>query len=48
MSTQLAALGVLLAAGHPLAFAWLALVQAALIVLALLPHRLPTQQEAPQ
>jgi len=48
MSTQLAALGVLLAAGHPLAFAWLALGQVAVIVLVLLPHRLPTQQEAPQ
>jgi phosphatidylglycerophosphate synthase len=48
MSTQLAGLGLLLAVGHPLAFAWLALIQAALIVLALLPQRLSTQQEAPQ
>jgi phosphatidylglycerophosphate synthase len=48
MSTQLAAFGVLLAAGHPLAFAWLALAQVAAIVLVLLPQRLPNQQEAPQ
>jgi archaetidylinositol phosphate synthase len=48
MSTQLAGFGLLLAAGHPLAFAWLALGQVAVIVLVLLPHRLSTQQEAPQ
>jgi phosphatidylglycerophosphate synthase len=48
MSTQLAAFGVLLAAGHPLVFAWLALAEVAVIVPALLPQRLPTQQEAPQ
>lgn len=48
MSTQLAAFGVLLAVGHPLVFAWLALAELAVIVLALLPQRLPTQQEAPQ
>jgi archaetidylinositol phosphate synthase len=48
MSTQLAVFGVLLAAGHPLVFAWLALAQVAVIALALLPQRLPTQQEARQ
>ena len=48
MSTQLAAFGVLLAAGHPLVFAWLALAQVAVIGAVLLPQRLPTQQEAPQ
>ena len=48
MSTQLAVCGVLLAAGEPLVFAWLALAEFAVIALALLPQRLPTQQEAPQ
>ena len=48
MSTQLAAFGVLLAAGDPIVFAWLALAQLGVIALALLPQRLPTQQEAPQ
>jgi archaetidylinositol phosphate synthase len=48
MSTQLAAFGVLLAAGQPLAFAWLTLAEAAVIALVLLPQRLPTRQEAPQ
>ena len=48
MSTQLAAFGVLLAAGHPLVFAWLVLAQVAVVFLALLPQRLPTRQEAPQ
>jgi phosphatidylglycerophosphate synthase len=45
MSTQLAAFGVLLAAGHPLAFAWLAVAEAAAITLALLPRRAPSRQE---
>jgi phosphatidylglycerophosphate synthase len=45
MSTQLAAFGLLLALGHPLAFAWLAIAQAALIALALLPRRMPQRQE---
>ena len=45
MSTQLAAFGVLLALGHPLAYAWLALAQAALIGLALLPRRAPWRRE---
>ena len=45
MSTQLAAFGLLLALGHPLAYAWLALVQVALIGLALLPRRTPRRRE---
>ena len=45
MSTQLAAFGLLMALGHPLAFAWLALAQVAVIALALLPRRAPRQQE---
>jgi phosphatidylglycerophosphate synthase len=48
MSTQLAAFGVLLAVGHPLVFAWLALAEVVVIAFALLPQRLPTRQEAPQ
>src|SRR4029077_1697654 len=48
MSTQLAAFGVLLAAGQPLAFAWLVLAEALVIALVLLPQRLPTRQEAPE
>jgi len=47
MSTQLATFGVLLALGHPLAFAWLALAQVAAIAVALLPRRIPRQQEEP-
>ena len=45
MSTQLAAFGLLIAVGHPLAFAWVALVQVAAIALALLPRRAPSRQE---
>ena len=45
MSTQLAAFGLLMALGHPLAFAWLALAQMAVIALALLPRRAPERQE---
>jgi phosphatidylglycerophosphate synthase len=45
MSTQLAAFGLLLALGHPLAFAWLALAEATAITLALLPRRMPRQRE---
>jgi archaetidylinositol phosphate synthase len=45
MSTQLAAFGLLMALGHPLAFAWLALAQVAVISLALLPRRAPAGQE---
>jgi phosphatidylglycerophosphate synthase len=47
MSTQLAAFGLLLALGHPLAFALLALAEAAAIALALLPRRIPSGQEEP-
>jgi archaetidylinositol phosphate synthase len=46
MSTQLAAFGLLIAFGHPLAFAWLALVEVVLIVLALLPRRAPQEEVA--
>jgi phosphatidylglycerophosphate synthase len=45
MSTQLAAFGLLMALGHPLAFAWLALAQLAVIALALVPRRAPARQE---
>jgi phosphatidylglycerophosphate synthase len=45
MSTQLAVAGLLLALGHPLAFAWVALAEAALITLALVPRRVPRRQE---
>jgi phosphatidylglycerophosphate synthase len=45
MSTQLAAFGLLIALGHPLAFAWLALAEAAVIALALLPRRVFRRQE---
>jgi len=45
MSTQLAAFGLLLALGHPLAYAWVALAEVALIALALVPRRMPRQQE---
>jgi len=46
MSTQLAAFGLLMALGHPLAFAWLALGEVALIALALLPRRAPQEEVA--
>jgi phosphatidylglycerophosphate synthase len=45
MSTQLAAFGLLIALGHPIAFAWLALAEVVVIALALLPRRAPRQQE---
>jgi archaetidylinositol phosphate synthase len=45
MSTQLAAFGLLIALGHPLAFAWVALAEVALIALAILPRRVPRRQE---
>ena len=45
MSTQLAAFGLLTALGHPVAFASLALAEAAVISLALLPRRVPRRQE---
>jgi phosphatidylglycerophosphate synthase len=46
MSTQLAAFGLLMALGYPLAFAWLALAQVAVIAVALLPRRVPQQEVA--
>jgi phosphatidylglycerophosphate synthase len=46
MSTQLAAFGLVMALGHPLAFAWLALAQVAVIALALVPRRVPQQEVA--
>jgi phosphatidylglycerophosphate synthase len=46
MSTQLAAFGLLMALGHPLAFAWLALAELAVIALALLPRRVPQEEVA--
>ncbi len=45
MSTQLAAFGLLLALGHPIGFAWLALAEVAVIALVLLPRRAPRRQE---
>jgi archaetidylinositol phosphate synthase len=45
MSTQLAAFGLLIAIRHPIAFAWLALAEVAVITLALLPRRAPRRQE---
>jgi phosphatidylglycerophosphate synthase len=45
MSTQLAAFGLLIALGHPLAFAWLALAEVAVIALVVLPRRAPRRQE---
>jgi phosphatidylglycerophosphate synthase len=47
MSTQLAAFGLLMALGHPVAFAWVALAEVAAVALALLPRRIPSQQEEP-
>jgi archaetidylinositol phosphate synthase len=45
MSTQLAAFGVLIAVGHPAAFAWIALAEVCAIALALLPRRAARRQE---
>ena len=45
MSTQLGVFGLLIALGHPLAFAWLALAQLVVIALAVLPRRVPRHQE---
>ena len=45
MSTQLAAFGLLMALGYPLAFAWVALAEAVVIAIALLPRRAPMTQE---
>ena len=46
MSTQLAAFGLVMALGHPLAFAWLALAELVVITLALLPRRVPQEEIA--
>jgi phosphatidylglycerophosphate synthase len=46
MSTQLAALGVCLVFGAPLVFAWIAVGEAAVITLALLPQRAPIKKAA--
>ena len=46
MSTQLAAFGLLMALGHPLAFAWLALAELVVVALALLPRRVPQEEVA--
>jgi archaetidylinositol phosphate synthase len=45
MSTQLAAFGLLIAVGHPLAFVWVAVAEVAVIALALLPRRASSRQE---
>jgi len=45
MSTQLAAFGLLIALGHPIAFAWLAVAEVAVVALALLSRRVPSTQE---
>jgi len=45
MSTQLAVFGVLIAVGHPAAFAWIALAEVCAIALALVPRRAPRRQE---
>ena len=45
MSTQLAAFGLLMALGHPLAFAWLALAEAVVTAIAVLPRRAPSRRE---
>ncbi len=46
MSTQLSAFGLLIALGHPIAFAWLALAEVAAIAFALLPRRVPQEEVA--
>jgi archaetidylinositol phosphate synthase len=45
MSTQLAVFGVLLAVGRPLAFAWLALGEAAAVGVVLLPRRVRLRRQ---
>jgi phosphatidylglycerophosphate synthase len=45
MSTQLAAFGLVMALGHPIAFAWIALAEVAAIALVLLPRRMPRRHE---
>jgi archaetidylinositol phosphate synthase len=46
MSTQLAVLGICLVLGAPLVFAWIAVGEAAVITLALLPQRTPIEEIA--
>ncbi len=46
MSSQLAVLGVFVALGHPLGFAWLAVAELAVITLAVLPQRSPLEKTA--
>jgi archaetidylinositol phosphate synthase len=45
MSTQLAAFGLFVALGHPLTFAWLALAELGVVVVALLPARAAVAEE---
>jgi phosphatidylglycerophosphate synthase len=45
LSSQLAVFGLLLALGHPLVFAWLALAELVAIAVALLPDRVPGGRE---
>jgi phosphatidylglycerophosphate synthase len=45
MSTQLGLFGIVIALGHPAAFAWIALAEVCAIALALLPRRVPRRQE---
>jgi heme exporter protein D len=37
--------GLLLALGHPLVFAWLAVAEVAVVALVVLPQRVPPRQE---
>jgi archaetidylinositol phosphate synthase len=46
MSTQLAAFGLLMAFGRPLAFAWFAVAEVVVIALVLVPRRVPHQEVA--
>lgn len=48
LSTQLAVVGLLLALGQPLAFAWLSVAEVTAVALALLPRRLALREEAVQ
>jgi phosphatidylglycerophosphate synthase len=46
MSSALALFGVLIASGHPLAFAWVALAEVGALALLVLPQRLPREEIA--